>query len=109
MTTFDLIIIGGGPAGYVGAIRAAQLGMKTAVIEKAKMGGMCLNWGCIPSKAFIESAKLAITVHDLHQRDQRRRVLLVPLHRPVVQLDRPGERRLPHRLPPTLHDGLRRT
>lgn len=58
MQAFDLIIIGGGPAGYVGAIRASQLGIKTAVIEKAKMGGMCLNWGCIPSKAFIESAKL---------------------------------------------------
>ncbi len=56
--TFDLIIIGGGPAGYVGAIRAGQLGMNVAVVEKSKMGGMCLNWGCIPSKAFIESAKL---------------------------------------------------
>jgi dihydrolipoamide dehydrogenase len=64
MTTFDLIIIGGGPAGYVGAIRAAQLGMKTAVIEKEKMGGMCLNWGCIPSKAFIESAKLFKKIAD---------------------------------------------
>jgi dihydrolipoamide dehydrogenase len=58
MQTFDLIIIGGGPAGYVAAIRASQLGMKTAVVEKQKMGGMCLNWGCIPSKAFIETAKL---------------------------------------------------
>jgi dihydrolipoyl dehydrogenase len=58
MQTFDLIIIGGGPAGYVAAIRASQLGMKTAVVEKHKMGGMCLNWGCMPSKSFIESARL---------------------------------------------------
>ena len=58
MQTYDLIIIGGGPAGYVGAIRAAQLGMNVALVEKNKMGGMCLNWGCIPSKAYIETAKL---------------------------------------------------
>ena len=54
---YDIIIIGSGPAGYVSAIRAGQLGMKVAVIEKNKIGGMCLNWGCIPSKAMIESAK----------------------------------------------------
>jgi len=55
---YNVIIIGAGPAGYVAAIRAGQLGMKTLVIEKAKPGGMCLNWGCIPSKSLIESAKL---------------------------------------------------
>lgn len=55
---FDCIIVGGGPGGYVAAIRAAQFGLKTAVVEKAKMGGQCLNWGCIPSKALMESAKL---------------------------------------------------
>ncbi|MDO9510784.1 MAG: dihydrolipoyl dehydrogenase [Bacteroidales bacterium] len=55
---YDIIIIGAGPAGYVAAIRAGQLGLKTAVIEKNQIGGMCLNWGCIPSKAVIESAKL---------------------------------------------------
>jgi len=55
---FDVIIIGSGPAGYVAAIRAGQVGLKTAIIEKNKIGGMCLNWGCIPSKALIESAKL---------------------------------------------------
>jgi len=54
---YDLIIIGAGPAGYVAAIRAGQLGMKTALIEKKEVGGMCLNWGCIPTKALIESAK----------------------------------------------------
>jgi dihydrolipoamide dehydrogenase len=54
---YDLIIIGAGPAGYVAAIRAGQAGLKTAVIEKKQVGGMCLNWGCIPSKAMLESAK----------------------------------------------------
>src|SRR5471030_336702 len=56
--TFDLIIIGGGPAGYVGAIRASQLGYKTACIEKRKtLGGTCLNVGCIPSKAMLDSSE----------------------------------------------------
>ncbi|HNW69286.1 MAG TPA: dihydrolipoyl dehydrogenase [Bacteroidales bacterium] len=55
---YDLIIIGAGPAGYVAAIRAGQLGLKTAVVEKEYVGGMCLNWGCIPSKALLESAKI---------------------------------------------------
>ncbi len=55
---FDVVVIGGGPGGYVGAIRAAQLGYKTAVIERAKLGGVCLNWGCIPSKALIANAEL---------------------------------------------------
>ena len=54
---YDLIIIGAGPAGYVAGIRAGQAGLKTAVIEKKHVGGMCLNWGCIPSKAMLESAK----------------------------------------------------
>ncbi len=54
---YDLIIIGAGPAGYVAAIRAGQAGLKTVVIEKKNVGGMCLNWGCIPSKAMLESAK----------------------------------------------------
>lgn len=54
---YDVIIIGSGPAGYVAAIRAGQVGLKTALVEKNEVGGMCLNWGCIPSKAIIESAK----------------------------------------------------
>lgn len=56
--SYDIVIIGAGPAGYVAAIRAGQVGLKTVIIEKEKVGGMCLNWGCIPSKAMIESAKL---------------------------------------------------
>lgn len=55
---YDLIIIGSGPAGYVAAIRAGQVGLKTAIVERSKIGGMCLNWGCIPSKSMIESLKL---------------------------------------------------
>jgi dihydrolipoamide dehydrogenase len=55
---YDLIVIGAGPAGYVGAIRAAQLGMKVACIERDKLGGVCLNWGCIPSKALLHAAEL---------------------------------------------------
>ncbi|MBN1253027.1 MAG: dihydrolipoyl dehydrogenase [Bacteroidales bacterium] len=55
---YDIIIIGSGPAGYVAAIRAGQVGLRTAIIEKENIGGMCLNWGCIPSKSMIESAKL---------------------------------------------------
>ncbi len=57
-TSFDIIIIGGGPGGYVAAIRAAQLGMKTAVVERAHLGGICLNWGCIPTKALLRSAEV---------------------------------------------------
>ncbi len=54
---YDVIIIGSGPAGYVAAIRAGQVGLKTAIVEKDDIGGMCLNWGCIPTKSIIESAK----------------------------------------------------
>ena len=55
---YDLIVIGSGPGGYVAAIRAAQLEMKVAVIEKAEPGGICLNWGCIPTKSLLKSAKV---------------------------------------------------
>ena len=57
-TTYDVIIIGSGPGGYVAAIRAAQLGLKTAVVEKSYLGGICLNWGCIPTKALLRSAEI---------------------------------------------------
>jgi dihydrolipoamide dehydrogenase len=58
MANFDLIVIGSGPGGYVAAIRASQLGLKTAVIEKESLGGICLNWGCIPTKALLKSAQV---------------------------------------------------
>ena len=54
--TYDLIVLGSGPGGYVAAIRAAQLGLKTAIVERAELGGVCLNWGCIPTKALLRSA-----------------------------------------------------
>ncbi|MGC6530747.1 MAG: dihydrolipoyl dehydrogenase [Candidatus Puniceispirillaceae bacterium] len=57
-TAFDIIVIGGGPGGYVAAIRAAQLGMKAAVVEKEHLGGICLNWGCIPTKALLRAAEM---------------------------------------------------
>lgn len=55
---YDVIVIGSGPGGYVTAIRASQLGMKTAIVEKAELGGICLNWGCIPTKALLKSAQV---------------------------------------------------
>ena len=55
---YDLIVIGSGPGGYVAAIRASQLGMKTAIVERAELGGICLNWGCIPTKALLKSAQV---------------------------------------------------
>ncbi|MGA7808735.1 dihydrolipoyl dehydrogenase [Bradyrhizobium sp.] len=57
-TSFDVIIIGSGPGGYVTAIRSAQLGLKTAIVEKSYLGGICLNWGCIPTKALLRSAEI---------------------------------------------------
>src|SRR5437867_11499481 len=57
-TSFDIIIIGSGPGGYVTAIRAAQLGSKTAIVERELLGGICLNWGCIPTKALLRSAEV---------------------------------------------------
>lgn len=56
--TFDLVVVGAGPGGYVAAIRAAQLGMKTAIVEREHLGGICLNWGCIPTKALLRSADI---------------------------------------------------
>src|SRR5215210_3362219 len=62
MASFDVIFIGGGPAGYVGAIRCAQLGLSVAVAEREGLGGTCVLWGCIPAKALLESAALASKV-----------------------------------------------
>ena len=57
-TSFDVIVVGSGPGGYVTAIRAGQLGLKTAIVERDKLGGICLNWGCIPTKALLRSAEI---------------------------------------------------
>jgi dihydrolipoamide dehydrogenase len=62
---FDLVVVGGGPGGYVAAIRAAQLGMKTAVVEREHLGGICLNWGCIPTKALLRSSEINHLLHHL--------------------------------------------
>ncbi|MCE2517419.1 MAG: dihydrolipoyl dehydrogenase [Alphaproteobacteria bacterium] len=58
MSSFDVVVIGGGPGGYVAAIRASQLGLRAAVVERENMGGICLNWGCIPTKALLRSAEV---------------------------------------------------
>ena len=57
-SNYDLVVIGSGPGGYVAAIRAGQLGLKTAIIEKEELGGVCLNWGCIPSKSLLKNAEV---------------------------------------------------
>jgi len=65
--TYDVIVVGGGPGGYVCAIRCAQLGLKTAVVERDRMGGICLNWGCIPTKALLRSSEIWHLLHRLNE------------------------------------------
>ncbi len=65
--TYDVVIVGGGPGGYVCAIRCAQLGLKTAVVERDRMGGICLNWGCIPTKALLRSSEIWHMLHRLEE------------------------------------------
>lgn len=62
---YDIVIVGGGPGGYVAAIRASQLGMKTALVEREHLGGICLNWGCIPTKALLRSSEIYQLLHHL--------------------------------------------
>src|ERR1700748_317191 len=57
-TDFDVIVIGSGPGGYVAAIRSSQLGFKTAIVERENLGGICLNWGCIPTNALLKTGEL---------------------------------------------------
>src|SRR5579872_260526 len=66
-SSYDVVIVGAGPGGYVAAIRAAQLGMKTAVVEREHLGGICLNWGCIPTKALLRSSEISHLLHHLDQ------------------------------------------
>ena len=65
-TRYDLMVVGGGPGGYVAAIRAAQLGFRTALVERDALGGVCLNWGCIPTKALLRGAEIAHTLRSAH-------------------------------------------
>ena len=64
MKTFDLVVVGAGPGGYVAAIRASQNGMKVAIVEREKLGGICLNWGCIPTKSLLKSAEVFATIKN---------------------------------------------
>jgi hypothetical protein len=64
---FDCIVVGGGPGGYVAAIRARQLGLSTALVERDALGGVCLNWGCIPTKALLRTAELHHTLQHLDE------------------------------------------
>jgi dihydrolipoamide dehydrogenase len=66
-SAFDLVVVGAGPGGYVAAIRAAQLGMKTAIVEREHLGGICLNWGCIPTKALLRSSEIYHLLHRLEE------------------------------------------
>ena len=66
-SNFDIVVVGGGPGGYVAAIRAAQLGMKTALVESTHLGGICLNWGCIPTKALLRTSEIHHLLHNLDQ------------------------------------------
>src|SRR5215510_14976847 len=65
--SFDVIVIGGGPGGYVCAIRCGQLGLKTAIVERENLGGICLNWGCIPTKALLRSSEIWHLLHRLNE------------------------------------------
>ena len=94
-TSFDLIVVGGGPGGYVAAIRAAQLGLKTAVVERENMGGICLNWGCIPTKALLRTSEVyglikhadsfGLSVKDVSLRRQEDRRALAQGREPAQQ------------------------
>ena len=64
---FDVVVIGAGPGGYVAAIRSAQLGLKTAIVEREHMVGICLNWGCIPTKAMLRSAEIFHLMHRANE------------------------------------------
>ena len=68
---YDLVIIGSGPGGYVSAIRASQLGLKTAIVEKNKLGGTCLHSGCIPTKTLLKSAEVYRTIKESDQYGNR--------------------------------------
>ena len=64
---YDLIVVGGGPGGYVAAIRGSQMGMKVGLIEKDELGGICLNWGCIPTKALLRTSEIKHLIDNAEQ------------------------------------------
>src|SRR6516164_5416705 len=85
-SSFDCIVIGSGPGGYVAAIRAAQLGMRTAVVEKDRIGGRCLNYACIPAKAVLRSADILTEVREAGD-------FGIKVGEPTVDFDAIGARR----------------
>jgi dihydrolipoamide dehydrogenase len=85
MQEFDLIVVGAGPGGYVAAIRAAQLGLKTAIVEREHLGGVCLNWGCIPTKALLRSAEIKHLIDHAEE-------FGIKVGKPEVMLDKVVER-----------------
>ncbi len=85
MQEFDLIVIGAGPGGYVAAIRAAQLGLKTAIVEREHLGGVCLNWGCIPTKALLRSAEVKHLIDHAEE-------FGIKVAKPEIMLDKVVER-----------------
>lgn len=85
MQEFDLIVVGAGPGGYVAAIRAAQLGLKTAIVEREHLGGVCLNWGCIPTKALLRSAEIKHLIDNAEE-------FGIKVGKPEVMLDKVVDR-----------------
>lgn len=85
MQEFDLIVVGAGPGGYVAAIRAAQLGLKTAIVEREHLGGVCLNWGCIPTKALLRSAEVKHLIDHAEE-------FGIKVAKPEIMLDKVVER-----------------
>jgi len=92
-TSFDLIVIGGGPGGYVAAIRAAQLGLSAAVVEREHLGGICLNWGCIPTKALLRTSEIHHLLQNLDEFGLAAKDISIDLKK-IVQRSRGVARRL---------------
>ena len=85
MNDYDLAVLGGGPGGYVAAIRSAQLGMKTCIVEKDKLGGICLNWGCIPTKTLLKNAEVYNTIKNAEKYGIRVEKVTVDFHANIMR------------------------
>ena len=81
---FDLVIIGSGPGGYVAAIRGAQLGLNVAIVEKDALGGICLNWGCIPTKSFLRSAEILKIIQSSEKYGIKNTKINIPENKPIA-------------------------
>ena len=87
MDKYDVIVIGSGPGGYVTAIRASQLGFNTAIVEKESLGGVCLNWGCIPTKALLKSAEVYNYLKNQKIMEYLQKIFLVILLKLLKEVD----------------------